>query len=160
VFKFLDLADVIPKPLTIPEAAFTSYSGLSQRATIGTYQCPPRPFDWKPWIVGHIQVHGLELSPDFLTIGAEIRLGDPVTGALVGRGFGTSVGQVTFIPHTSTPGSPTVAMSPENDYAKVPRNHVDPALGTLYINLYNDGVVGVYQFNPANAQLGLLQIPV
>lgn len=160
LFKFLDLVDVMPKPITIPESAFTSYQGLSQRATIGSFQAPPRPFDWKPWVVGHMSVVGLELAPDPLTIGAEIRLGDPVTGALVGRGFGTSSGQVIFIPHTSTPTTPSAAMTPENDYAKVPANHTNPALGTLYINLFNDGVVGVYIFNPANAQLGLLQLAV
>lgn len=160
VFKFISVGDIVPKPITIPEASFSSYSGLTQRATIGTYQCPPLSFDWKPWVVGHIQVHGLDLDPDPLTIGAEIRLGNPVTGALVGRGFGSSVGQVTFTPHTSTPGDPTASMTADNSLAKVPKNHTDPALGTLYVNLYNDGVVGVYQFSPRNAQLGLLQIPV
>lgn len=160
LFKFLSLESITPKPLTIPESAFTSYQGLSQRATIGSYQCPPRPFPWKPWVTGHMAVAGLELSPDPLTIGAEVRLGDPVTGALVGRGFGTSTGQVIFIPHTSTPSTPSTSLTPENDYAKVPANHTNPALGTLYVNLYNDGVVGVYIFNPNNAQLGLLQVPV
>lgn len=160
LYKWASVGDIVPKPITVPEGAFTSYSGLSQRATIGTYQCPPCPFPWKPWVYGQIQAHGLELDADPLTIGAEIRLGDPVTGQLVARGFGTSLGQVTLIPHTSTPTTPTISMTPDNNYAKVPANHTDPALGTLYMNLYNDGLIGVYLFNPNNAQMSILQIPV
>lgn len=160
IYKFLSVGDIMPKPITVPEAAFTSYSGLSQRATIGTYALPPQPFDWKPWVTGQIKAIGVEASPDPLTIGAEVRMGDPVTGALVARGFGTSVGQVTLIPHTSTPANPTASMTPDNNYAKVPANHSDPQLGTLYLNLYNDGAVGVYLFHPANAQMAVLQLPV
>lgn len=160
IFKFISIGDILPAPTTVPESAFHSYSGLSQRQTIGHYQCPPMPFDWKPWVCGQIQCSGLELSSNPLTIGAEVRLGDPQTGTLVARGFGTSVGQVTLLPHTSSPSSPDTSMTQSNPLAKVPANHTDPALGTLYINLYNDGIVGVYVFSPHNAQLSILQIPV
>lgn len=159
VFKFLSPEDVIPQPITVPEAAFTSYEGISSRATVGTFQCPSQPFAWKPWVFGQIFAAGLELDADPLTIGAEVRLGDPTTGQLVARGFGNELGQVTLIPHTSDPSTPTNSMTPSNSYALVPANNSDPALSTLYVNLYNDGVVGVYQFAPKNAQLALLQIP-
>lgn len=160
LYKNLQLGSIVGKPYTVPEAAFTSYSGLSTRATIGSFQIPSQPFPWKPIVWGHIQAFGLELDPSPLTIGCEVRLGDPVTGQLVARGFGTTLGQVTLTPHTSTPGQPTSAMTPDNATARVIANQSNPTARTLYVNLYNDGITGLYNFNPDNAQLFVMAHPV
>lgn len=155
-----DLDQLIVTPYSVPESAFTSFSGLSQRATVGTFAIPPQPFDWVPIVWGQIGAAGLELSADPLTIGAEVRLGDPVTGTLIGRGFGNSFGEVNIMPHFSSPPTPTVALTPTNNLGKVVANHSNPANGTVYINLYNDGVAGVYLFNPNNAQLFVFCVPL
>jgi hypothetical protein len=42
----------------------------------------------------------------------------------------------------------------------VPANHSSPAEGTIYVNLYNDGNLGLYQFSPTDAQIMLLLMPV
>jgi len=44
--------------------------------------------------------------------------------------------------------------------AVVPANHSSPAQGTIYVILYNDGQVGLYQFNPTDAQIMVLIMPV
>ena len=54
---------------------------------------------WTPIVFGQLGAWGLELSTAPLTIGAEVRIGDPVTGTLVGRGFGNSMGEVVILPH-------------------------------------------------------------
>jgi hypothetical protein len=154
------LENLIPKPYSVPESAFTAYSGLSQRATIGTFAIPPQPFDWVPIVFGQLGAWGLELSTSPLTIGAEVRVGDPVTGTLVGRGFGNSFGEVNIFPHFSSPTTPTVALTPTNGLAKVPKNNSNPATSTVYINLYNDGIAGVYQFTPTDAQLFVFCLPL
>jgi hypothetical protein len=42
----------------------------------------------------------------------------------------------------------------------VPANHSNPAQGTIYVNLYNDGATGIYQFSPTDAQMFCLILPV
>jgi len=150
----------IVRPYSVPESAFTAFSGLSQRATIGTFAIPPQDFDWVPIVWGQLGAWGLELSTSPLTIGAEVRLGDPVTGVLIGRGFGNSFGEVNIAPHFSSPTTTSVALTPDNGLAKVIANNNNPAASTIYINLYNDGIAGVYQFQPTDAQLFVFCVPV
>lgn len=155
----MSVGAIIPRPFIIPEAAFTNYEGLSTRAPIGSFAVPALPFAWKPWVVGKIRARGLELDSDPLIIGCEVRLGHPTSGQLVARGFGNNSGWTILTPHTSEPSSPSTAMTPDNQTALVPANHTGND-GTLYINLYNDGIVGVYLFNRTNAQIGVMAVPV
>lgn len=145
---------------TVPEAAFTSFEGMSTRATIGSFQIPSLPFPHKIAVFAHLKAYGIELDPDPLTIGCEVRLGNPTSGQLVARGFGSSIGQVTLIPHTSEPGAPSVSMTPDNAVCKIVANQANPTARTVYINLYNDGITGVYLFNPADAQMFIMAQPV
>ncbi|WP_396902686.1 hypothetical protein [Mycolicibacterium sp.] len=150
---------IIPKPFIIPEAAFNNFEGLSTRAPIGSFAVPPLDFPWKPFVWGKIRARGLELDSDPLIIGCEVRLGHPTTGQIISRGFGNNSGWTILTPHTSTPSSPQDAMTPDNELGLVPAQHTGNE-GTLYINLYNDGLTGVYLFNKTNAQLSLLAVPV
>lgn len=153
------VGSIIPKPFIVPEAAFTNYEGISTRAPIGYFAVPPLDFPWKPFVWGKIKATGLELDTDPLIIGCEVRLGHPTTGQLVARGFGNSSGWAHLSPHTSTPTTPSAAMTPDNATGLVPANHTGND-GTLYVNLYNDGLAGVYLFNKSNAQLAVLAVPV
>jgi hypothetical protein len=156
----VSISQFINGPYSMPEAAFTSFSGISSRAAIGSFAIPPQPFAWTPVVWGHLGAFGLELSADPLQIGAEVRLGDPTAGTLVGRGFGNTLGEVNVMPHYSDPNNTGVAITPENGLAVVPANHSNPAEGTLYFNLYNDGDVGLYQFSPTDAQGFVMVVPV
>ncbi|MCV7174944.1 hypothetical protein [Mycolicibacterium sphagni] len=156
----VSISQLIPSPYSMPENAFTSFSGISQRAGIGSFAIPPQPFPWTPIVWGHIGAFGLELSANPLMIGCEVLLGDPRTGQLVGRGLGNTLGEVNIMPHYSTPGDPGVAITPDNGTAVVPANHSNPADGTIYVNLYNDGEIGLYQFSPHDAQLFVLVMPI
>lgn len=159
LWKPVTIDEVIPRPYSVPQAAFTSYSGISTRTTVGTFAVPPQTFPWTPIVWGQLNPNGLELDIDPLNLGCEIRLGDPVTGTVIGRGFGRAESYVTILPHYSTPTTPAVAITPDNGLAVVPANHTEPQ-GTIYINLYNDGVAGLYQFAPDNAQVFLLVHPI
>lgn len=149
----------IPQFYTIPEAAFTSIEGIGGASQpVCTFPVPQQPWPWKPWVVGQMQIFGANISLTPLLVGAQVLLGSPTTGTEVGRGYGNSLGYVTFIPQASSSGNPSAAITPTNTLGKVPANHTG-SVGTLYINLINTGMAGVYDFNSANAQMGVLIIP-
>lgn len=153
------VGSIIPKFFTVPQASFTDFEGFSTRAPIGSFAVPPLDFAWKPMVWGKIKAFGLELDSDPLIIGSEVRLGHPTTGQLVSRGFGNSSNWAHLSPHTSMNSDPATAITPDNATALVPANHTGTA-GTLYFNLYNDGLTGVYIFHKANAQIALLAVPI
>jgi hypothetical protein len=156
----VSISQLIPSPYSMPENAFTSFSGISQRAAIGSFQLPAQAFPWTPIIWGHIGAFGLELSANPLMIGCEVLLGNPTTGQQVARGFGNTLGEVNIMPHYSTPGTPTRAITPTNSLAVVPANHANPAQATIYVNLFNDGATGIYSFSPTDAQVFVMVVPV
>jgi hypothetical protein len=96
------------------------------------------------------------LSADPLMIGCEVLLGDPTTGTIVARGLGNTMGIVNIMPHYSSAKKRAQAITPTNRYAIVPAGQV----GHIYVNLWNDGALGVYSFNPQNAQLMMLVVPM
>ena len=143
----------------MPEANFTNFSGITTRQQIASFIIPPQEFDWVPYVTGHIRAVGVEADTDPLILGCEVRLGDPTSGVLVGRGFGNSSTWTTIVPHFSQPGSPNDAITPDNNVAVVPAASTGAA-STLYLLLRNDGLTGVYSFNRKDAQLSVLVIPV
>jgi hypothetical protein len=151
---------MFPLIYTMPEAAFTSASGIGGTSfAIGSFAVPKAAWAWKPYVFGQLLCFGLNISFTPLLIGAEIRLGNPTTGQIVARGFSNNLGYVTFIPHTSDPANPSTAMTPTNGVGLVVANHVGNA-GTLYINLINQGMAGTFNFDASNAALSVLQMPV
>ena len=156
----VSISSLIPSPYSVPQSSFQSFTGLTQQAPIGSFAIPPQPFPWTPVVWGHFTAFGIEATSTPLTIGCEVRLGSQTNGQIVGRGFGNSLGEINIMPHYSTPTTPNVAISPTNGRAVVPPNHTNPAQGTVYINLWNDGANGIYSFNPENAQLFVLVVPI
>jgi hypothetical protein len=156
----VSISQLLPSPYSMPEASFTAFSGISQRAPIGSFAIPPQSFPWTPIVWGHIGAYGVELSLTPLTIGCEVLLGDPSTGTLIARGFGNDLGEVNIMPHYSTPSNPGAAITPSNNIAVVPANNSNPAESTIYVNLYNDGELGLYQFSPTDAQIFVMVTPV
>lgn len=150
-----DFAAKHPRIYSVPEAAFQNFTGLAQRQPILTYIIPPQDFAWTPHVTGHIKAFGLELDSDPLLIGVEVRLGDPLTGQLIGRGFGNISNWATIVPHFSSSGDPNTAVAPDNGVALVPQGQ--PA--QINVNLYNDGLLGAYVFNRTGAQLTILVVP-
>lgn len=147
-------------PYSVPQAAFTAQFGITFESivTIASFTIPPAAWPTKPIIFGQIEMFELELSFAPLQIGIEVRLGSP-TGTLVARGFGNTLsGVVTLIPHCSSPSEPTKAMTPGNDVALIPQNTTGPA-STLYVNVINDGIIAIYDYNPSNAEMFILQVP-
>ena len=116
----VSISQLIPSPYSMPESAFTSGSGISQRLAIGSFPIPPQPFPWTPICWGHIGAFGVELSANPLSIGCEILLGDPSAGQQIARGFGNTLGEVNIMPHYSTPNTPSDALNPTNGMAVVP----------------------------------------
>lgn len=144
-----------PRLYSVPEAAFTAYTGLTQRQVILQYTVEPQDFAWTPYVTGHIKAFGLELDADPLTIGCEVRLGDPTTGDLIARGFGNISSWAHIVPHYSTTADPATAIAPDNGVATVGAGQ--PA--TISVALYNDGLLGAYIFNKRGAQLSILVVP-
>lgn len=144
-----------PRHYSVPEAAFVPFTGLAQRHTILTYIVEAQDFAWTPYVTGHLKAYGLELDADPLTIGCEVRLGDPVTGQLIGRGFGNIANWTNILPHFSTSGDATTAVAPDNGVATVQAGQT----ASISVNLYNDGLLGAYVFSNAGAQLSILCIP-
>jgi hypothetical protein len=140
---------------SIPEAAFTNYLGLTTRQNILSYVVEPQPYDWVPFVLGHIKAIGLELDKDPLQIGVEVRLGAAVGGTLIGRGHGSPLGWTTLSPHFTTPADPNTATTPSNPVGMVPAGQP----GNVFVNLYNDGLIGAYIFNRTGAQMSILTVP-
>lgn len=141
---------------TIPEAAFTNFNGSAQRAPILSYTLPVIDQDVVIRVGGHFKAFGVEvLDSDPLTIGSEVRLGDPLSGQLIGRGKGTTIGWSFINPHFSEPGSPTVAAAPDNGIGLIPAG----TAGVINVALVNDGLFGAYIFNKTDAQLDYMLIP-
>lgn len=144
---------------SVPEANFNGYLGIGTRQNIGMFSVPPQPFAWKPLVWGHIRAQGVDLTTDPLTIGCEVTIGDPVSGPRVARGFGNISNYANIMPHFSTPTNKADAITPDNAKAVVAAHHTGTA-GNIYISLYNDGAIGEYSFDPTNAQLVVLVVPV
>lgn len=144
-----------PRHYSVPEAAFTNFTGLAQRQAILTYTVEAQDFSWTPYVTGHIKAFGIELDADPLTIGCEVRLGDAVTGQLIGRGFGNISSWTHIKPHFSSSGDPTTAVAPDNGVATVAAGQT----ANISVSLFNDGLLGAYVFNKSGAQLSILCIP-
>ena len=158
-YEPVDSSFRVPRFFTVPEGAFTNFSGIATRQQICAFEIPPMPFDYVVKVGGHIRAVGLEVDADPLIIGAEVRIGDPTSGQLCARGFGNISTWTPFIPHFSTAGTSMDAVTPDGAVGRVPKN-TSGAASTIYVNLYNDGLFGIYNFNKAGAQLDLLIIPV
>lgn len=160
VWQPMTVGALAPLPYTVPESAFTSFNGIATaNQTVATFAVPPNPFAWKPMVFGQVEVFGIELSANPLLIGVEVMLGDPTTGTLVGRGYGNGLGGVvTIVPQASSSNSANTAMTPTNSTALVPKNHTGTQ-GTLYVNLVNDGIAAVYDYNATNSQLFVMAVP-
>lgn len=150
-----DFAAKHPRMYSVPESAFTNFTGVAQRQTVLSYTLEPQDYDYVPHVSGHIKAFGVELDADPLTIGVEVRLGDPTSGQLIGRGFGNIASWSTITPHFSSSGDPTTAAAPDNGVAMVLAGQ--PA--TFNVNLYNDGLLGSYIFNKTGAQLTIVTVP-
>jgi hypothetical protein len=156
IFQPMDIGDIMPRPYTIPESAFQSYSGITGGSqTICTWQAPTQQWAWQPWITGQIDITGIDLSFTPL-LSVEVRIGDPGSGPIVAYGNANTSGSITIVPHTSSTGAPSNSMSPTNGYAQTAAG----ANTTIYVNLLNTGLATAYSFSPANAQLGMLALPV
>jgi hypothetical protein len=94
-----------------------------------------------------------------LRIGAEVLLGDPVSGQQISRGFGSVLGRVVIMPHYSNAHTLAANISPTNRMAMVPANHTGDE-GTVYFNLWNDGQLGLYDYQTKNSQAFLLILPL
>lgn len=136
-------------------------SPVESIATIAQFAVPANAWPWKPVVFGQIQMFEIELSLNPLSIGIEVLLGSPDSrvGTLVARGFGnTTGGVVTIFPHTSSPSAPDAAMTPWNTVGLVPASHGGPD-ATLYVNVINDGIAAVYNYNPQGAELFVMACP-
>lgn len=149
-----------PMIYTIPEAAFTSALAIGGAThPICSFDIPPQPWPFKPIVFGQVQIFGLNISFTPLLVGAEVLLADPDSGTRVARGFGNSLGYTTFLPHPSGQDNPAAAITPTNGLGLVPANHTGTQ-GTLYFNLVNQGMAGVYDFTAVNSGAFVAAWPV
>lgn len=97
--------------------------------------------------------------PGSFTAPPSVNTAVATAGTLVARGFGnTGSGIVTVVPHTSSPTDPDTAMNPWNDVGLVAANHGGPD-GTLYVNVVNDGLAAIWDYNASDAELFVMAAP-
>jgi hypothetical protein len=151
-----DFAAKQPQLYSIPEQAFTNFTGLAQRHTILSYTIPAQDYSWVPYVSGHIKAYGAEIfDSDPLQIGVEVRLGDAATGQLIGRGFGDLGNWSHLKPHFSEAGDTATAVAPDNGIAQVKKG----VAAKISISLCNDGLIGAYIYNRAGSQVTILTVP-
>jgi hypothetical protein len=123
--------------------------------TICAFTVPANPWPWKPIVFGQIRMFEAGLSLNPLSMGIEVVIGWP-GGVQIARGFGNTLsGVVNVVPHTSTPGNPSFAMNPWNSIGLIPAG----VPGALFINVINDGIASVYNYNPSDAQVMVIACP-
>jgi hypothetical protein len=165
--KFLSTPLVVPatKFWTVPETAFTSITlAIGTHVPLGHFTIPPLDFDCVPVVHGHLRITGIEADSDPFIVGAEVRLGaggESGGGTLVARGYGNISSYAHIVPHGSgsDSGSASDAISPTNGRAVIPAGATGAA-ATLYVNAYNDGLTGLYNFNRRGAQISVQAVPV
>jgi hypothetical protein len=154
------IGTIVPKFFTMPEAAFVDVPlAIGTSVALGAFTIPPQDWDCVPYVTGHMRITGVEADIDPMIIGAEVRLGHATTGAVVARAFGNVSTYCTLVPHASTTATPNDAITPTNGRAVVPSGATGAA-ATLYINAFNDGLAGIYNFEKRGAQISVLLIPV
>jgi hypothetical protein len=157
IWQPMFVGDIMPKPYTIPESAFQGFTGIStSRQTVCTYTAEAQQWPWQPFLWGQMEIFGLDVSVNPLLVGAEVRLNDPNSGPLIATGVGNSLGSVTLVPHTSSSSSPSTAMTQSNGYARVEAG-ISPK---IYINLVNEGLASVFDYNPAGSQAAFVAYPI
>jgi hypothetical protein len=154
------IGTIVPKFYTMPEAAFVDVPlALGTSVSLGVFVVPPQDWDCVPYVTGHMRITGIELDADPFIIGAEVRLGNATTGAVVARAFGNISTYCTLIPHASTTATPNDAITPTNGRAVIPAGSTGSA-ASLYISAFNEGITGLYNFENRGSQIGVLLLPV
>ena len=77
-------------------------------------------------------------------VGCEVLMNSQDAGTMVGRGLGTTLGEAEHHASLFKPGNRNAHINPKTARAVVPAG--DQC--TLYVNLWNDGQLGVYSFWP------------
>lgn len=145
-----------PQLFSFPSSAFSAFTGTAQRHTVLNASIPALPWDWTPMVSGHIKAVGVALSSDPFKVGAEVRMGDAITGQLIGRGHGNLSTLATIMPHYSTGTDTATAVAPGNGVAVVPAH----TKMDVHVNLFNDGLFGSFDFDPATGpHLSVLAVP-
>lgn len=150
-----DFSNKQPRLYSVPEQAFSNFTGVTQRHAILSWTMEAQDFDWVPYVQGHVRAWGVEFDDDPLTIGCEVRLGNPTSGQVIGRGFGDVANWTHIKPHFSSTGLPAAAVAPDNGVAVVKAG----VQAKITVNLANDGIFGGYSFNRKGAQLTILVLP-
>lgn len=171
IFEPISLRNYMPRPYSVPEAAFTEFIGVTQQAGIGSFTIEDPGYDWTPVVWGHIggplttmQPPGIPVTVQQLTgapfkVGCQALLGDATAGTMVAKGKGNLLGHVNVMPHYSTPDNLAQNITPTNGYAVV-KAGASAAERTLHFNLWNDGFFGAYHFRPGHAQMFVLVTPI
>ena len=154
------IGTIVPKFYTMPEAAFVDVPlAIGTSVALGVFVIPPQDWDCVPFVTGHMRLTGVEADVDPFIIGAEVRLGNATTGVVVARAFGNISTYATLVPHASTSNTPNDAITPTNGRAVIAAGATGAA-ASLYINAFNDGVAGIYNFQKRGSQIGILLLPV
>ena len=146
---------------TVPESAFQSVPlAIGSKVVIGSWTLPAQTQDYNLWVQGHVRTNGIDIDFDPFQLGCEVRVSapntDPKGGVLVGRGFGNSSRWLSIDPHASTPQTPSDSITPDGVYGRFPGNQDR----ILTVFMYTDGLLGIYNFDPRDAQLAIQVIPV
>lgn len=151
--------NALPQLFTIPQSAFTSIQGIgASTQPICTFALPQQPWPWVPYVVGSLQIFGFNISLSPLIVGANVLLGNATTGQQVAAGVGNNFGVVNLIPNPASAQSLSTAMTPTNQVGQVPANHTGQQ-GTIYVNLVQQGMAGVFDFNSSGAAMAVLVLP-
>lgn len=158
LWKATSLTALMPRFYSVPESVFSDYFGTfenirgSAKVSVGQFTVPGQPFDWTPVVWGHTSTGQFFNASQ---IGLEVRMNSN-SGTLIARGYGNQRGEVSVFPHYSDSKDLNANVSPTNDYAVI---EADQPV-TLYMNLTNEGLFGIYNFESTNAQLMVMVSPI
>jgi hypothetical protein len=150
---------MLPQLFTIPQSAFSSQEGIGgSTQSVCTFALPAQDWPWIPYVFGQMQIFGLNISLTPLLVGAEVLLGNSSNGQQIAAGEGNALGTVMLIPNPCNANNTSAAMTPTNQIGLVPANHTGTQ-GTIYINLVQQGMAGIFDFNANGSSASVLVVP-
>ncbi|WFN93483.1 hypothetical protein [Gordonia sihwensis] len=140
---------------TLPESAWSAYSGNAATQTVATMALPALPYDYHIDVSGHARIgQGLLSSTQVALL---VRLNDPTSGQIVGKGLGVHTGVCDIGPHFSSQesGKQSAAAAPGTATGRVSAG----TAATLYVVGVRESGSGTWTLGQADAQLRVLTIP-
>ncbi|MGB6246122.1 hypothetical protein [Gordonia sp. (in: high G+C Gram-positive bacteria)] len=140
---------------TLPESAWVTYSGTASAQTVATMTLPALPWPYHVEVSGHARIS--QASGATTQVALVVRVGDQLSGQIVGKGLAVASGACVIGAHYSSQesGKQSLASAPGSTTGRVAAS----TSTALYVSAVRESGSGSWSIGQADAQLSVLLIP-